>query len=82
MDSVDVRCAPLTILGVSPKFLLVVGTAATAGTIGGPSGGSPFDPAECAAGDIAVGQIIRTIYSGDVLGAFGVECAKASLKLE
>jgi hypothetical protein len=82
MDSVDVRCAPLTILGVSPKFLLVVGTSATAGTIGGNTGGSPFDPVECAAGDIAVGQIIRSLYSGAVLGAFGVQCAKASLTLE
>ena len=60
----------------------MVGTAAKAGTIGGPTGGSPFDPAECAAGDIAVGQIIRTIYAGDVLGAFGVQCAKASLTVK
>ncbi|HXK19002.1 MAG TPA: hypothetical protein VNG33_14420 [Polyangiaceae bacterium] len=81
MDSVDVRCAPLSILGASPQFLLVVGTPAKAGTIGGPSGGSPFDPVECAAGDLAVGQIIRTMYAGAVLGAFGIECATASLTL-
>jgi len=81
MDSVDVRCAPLSILGASPKFVLVVGTAAKAGTIGGPTGGSPFDPLECAPGDLAVGQIIRTLYSGAVLGAFGLQCATASISL-
>lgn len=81
MDSVDVRCAPLTILGQSPTFLLVVGTPSKAGTIGG-TGGSPFDPLECAAGDVAVGQLIRPIYSGDVLGTFGVQCATLVLDVE
>lgn len=82
MDSVDVRCAPLTILGQSPTFLLVVGTPSKAGTIGGNSGGSPFDPLECDAGAVAVGQILRTIYSGDVFGTFGVQCAVLTLELE
>jgi hypothetical protein len=82
MDSVDVRCAPLTILGVSPSFLLVAGTASKAATIGGATGGSPFDPLECAAGSVAVGQLIRTIHSGVVLGAFGVQCAAITLETE
>jgi len=81
MDSVDVRCAPLSISGVAPNFALVVGTPTKAGTIGGPSGGSPFDPLQCAPGDLAVGQIIRTINAGTLLGAFGVECATASIKV-
>lgn len=79
MDSVDVRCAPLSILGVAPTYLLVSGTPATAGTIGGATGGSPFDPMECEAGQVAVGQVVRTIYSGQLLGAFGVQCAKLEL---
>lgn len=80
MDSVDVRCAKLTILGDSPSFLLVVATPATAGTIGGASGG-PFDPLECDAGSVAVGQVGDTIYSGDVLGKFGVHCATVTLEV-
>lgn len=82
MDSVDVRCAPLTILGMSPSFLLVAGTASKAATIGGATGGSPFDPLECAAGSVAVGQLIRTIQNGVVLGAFGVQCAAITLQIE
>jgi hypothetical protein len=82
MDSVDVRCAPLNILGSAPNYLLVVGTPSTAGTIGGTTGGSPFDPLECAAGDVAVGQVGRTIYNGVVLGAFGVSCATLMLELD
>jgi hypothetical protein len=82
MDSVDVRCAPLTILGSAPNYLLVVGTPSKAGTIGGPTGGSPFDPLECAAGDVAVGQVGRTIYDSTLLGAFGVSCATLTLELQ
>ena len=81
MDSFDVRCAKLTILGSSPNFLLVVGTPSTAGTIGGPSGGSTFDPLECPADSLVVGQAGRTIYSGDVFGALGVQCASVELVL-
>jgi hypothetical protein len=82
MDSVDVRCAPLNILGTTPDYLLVVGTPSKAGTIGGTTGGSPFDPLECAAGSVAVGQVGRTIQDGVVLGAFGVSCAVLTLELE
>jgi hypothetical protein len=81
LDSFDIRCAKLTILGTSPSFLLVIGTPSTAGTIGGPTGGSPFDPMECPADSLAVGQSGRTIYSGDVFGALGVQCATVTLEL-
>lgn len=80
MDTVDVRCAPLKILGKSPDFLLVQGTPKTAGTIGGNQGGSPFDPLDCDAGSVAVGQVGNTAYSGDVLGSFGVRCAAITLE--
>lgn len=80
MDTVDVRCAPLKILGTSPTFLLVGGTPKTAGTIGGNSGGSPFDPLDCEPGSVAVGQVGNTAYSGDVLGTFGVLCAAITLE--
>lgn len=79
MDTVDVRCAPLKILGMSPTFLLVTGTPAKAGTIGGNEGGSPFDPLDCEAGSVAVGQIGNSAYSGAVLGTFGVRCAAITL---
>lgn len=80
MDSIDVRCAPLKILGMSPNFLLVAGTPKTAGTIGGNTGGSPFDPLDCDPGSVAVGQVGNTAYSGDVLGTFGVRCAAIMLE--
>jgi len=81
VDSVDVRCAPLTIKGTAPKFGLVIGTPAVATSIGGFTGGTAFTPNDCAAGDLAVGQIVRTIVNGTQLGAFGVQCATASISL-
>jgi hypothetical protein len=35
---------------------------------------------ECAADEVAVGQVGNTVYSGDVLGAFGMQCAKITLQ--
>lgn len=81
VDSVDVRCAPLTITGTAPKFALAIGTPAVATSIGGFTGGTAFAAADCAAGDLAVGQIIRTSFAGTQLGAFGVQCATASISL-
>jgi hypothetical protein len=80
MDSVDIRCSPLKILGMSPNFLLVAGTPKTAGTIGGNQGGSPFDPLDCDPGSVAVGQVGNTAYSSNVLGSFGVRCAAVTLE--
>jgi hypothetical protein len=78
IDQFTFLCAPLTIAGTTPNFMLSVGPQTMLPAIGGP-GGTPNGPIQCPAGQIAVGDEGR---EGTAIEAFGLLCARPTLVVQ
>jgi len=82
IDGIEIRCSGLEISGSAPEFSISVGLSSPAGSIGSTNTGGPFEAVECEPGQLAVGQLTRSIDYPRYIGSFGVPCASASLTLE
>ncbi len=78
VDDIVFRCAPLTISGSSPNFTLSIGPVSELPPLGG-LGGNPFNPIDCPAGQVAVGDEGRAAFT---INAFGLLCAAVSLDVK
>jgi len=76
VDALSFNCAPLSVEGASPTYVLTVGTAMDSDLIGGQTSGTPFNAINCAAGQVAVGQRLRT---GGSIDNFGLACSALTL---
>lgn len=79
MEALSFRCAPLSITGNSPTFQLQVGNATNTGLLGDENTGADFAAINCAAGEVAVSQMIN---AGDAIDNFGLRCAALSLVVQ
>ncbi len=78
IDQIAILCAPLTISGASPDFVLSVGNADMRPGLGG-QGGGPFAAVNCPVGMVAVGNEGRAAFT---INAFGLLCRKAALVVQ
>jgi len=74
IDQLVFLCAPLAISGASPNFVLSIGPTTESTPLGGP-GGNPFNPIQCPAGQVAIGDEGRAAFT---INAFGLLCAAPS----
>jgi hypothetical protein len=75
IDQIVILCAPFTITGSSPNYVLALGAETARPPVGGP-GGEPFAAIRCPAGQVAMGNEGRAAFT---INAFGLLCATPSL---
>ena len=79
MEALSFRCAPLTIAGSAPNFTLQIGNATDSGMVGDENTGTAFAAINCAAGQVAVSQVLNAAAAVD---NFGLRCAALTLVVQ
>jgi hypothetical protein len=79
MEALSFRCAPISITGNAPDFVLEIGNATDTDMIGDETSGTDFAAINCADGQVAVSQVMN---AGAAIDNFGLRCADLILVVQ